>query len=138
VRNSCFRFFPRHSSQKFIGHLLTARIDRKSKLQQQRVQYLVEAYRAFAKANHHPRLYEVADDLERAIADIQFHGSPQLIALAQHFCHEMASEETASLDDILTAIRQNLRTELGERPVSGKMMRLRIGRRTEDGGKELD
>jgi hypothetical protein len=116
----------------YVGHLLTARRERKSRLQQQRIQYLVEAYRAFAKANHHPRLYEVADDLERAIADIQFLGSPELIVLAQQFCHEMAAEETASLDDILTTIRQNLRNELGERPVSGKMMWLRIGRRNED------
>jgi hypothetical protein len=74
----------------------------------------------------------VADDLERAIADIQFLGSPELIALAQQFCQEMAAEETASLDDILTTIRQNLRAELGEQLVSGKMMWLRIGRRTED------
>ena len=44
----------------------------------------------------------------------------------------MAAEETASLDDILTTIRQNLRAELGEQLVSGKMMWLRIGRRTED------
>ncbi|MGA2276407.1 MAG: hypothetical protein ABSG00_02295 [Terracidiphilus sp.] len=116
----------------YIGHLLTTRRERKSRLQQQRIQYLVEAYRAFAKANHHPRLYEVADDLERAIADIQFLGSPELIALAQQFCQEMAAEETASLDDILTTIRQNLRAELGEQLVSGKMMWLRIGRRTED------
>ena len=85
----------------YIGHLLTARRGRKSRLQQQRIQYLVEAYRAFAKANHHPRLYEVAEDLERAIADIQFLGSPKLIALAQQFCHEMAAGEAASLNDIL-------------------------------------
>ncbi len=122
----------------YIGHVLTARRERRSRLQKQRSQYLVEAYRAFAKANHHPRLYEVADDLEQAIADIQLFGTPELIALTQTFCREMAAEETASLDDILTTIRQNLRIELGEQPVSGKMMWLRIGRRTENRLQELD
>jgi len=122
----------------YIGHVLTARRERRNRLQQQRSQYLVDAYRAFAKANHHPRLYEVADDLEQAIADIQLFGTPELIALTQTFCREMAAEETASLDDILTTIRQNLRTELGEKPVSGKMMWLRIGRRTEDHDQKLD
>ena len=122
----------------YIGHLLTARRERKSRLREQRTQYLVEAYRAFAKADHHPRLHEVADDLERAIADIQFLGSPELIALVQRFCHQMAAEQTASLDGILTTIRQNLRAELGEKPVSGKMMWLRIGRKTEDRDSELD
>jgi hypothetical protein len=122
----------------YIGHVLTTRRERRSRLQQQRSLYLVDAYRAFAKANHHPRLYEVADDLEQAIADIQLFGTPELIALTQTFCREMAAAETASLDDILATIRQNLRTELGEKPVSGKMMWLRIGRRTEDCDQELD
>lgn len=116
----------------FVGHLLTSQRDRQNRLQQQRIQYLVDAYRAFAKANHHPRLYEVADDLERAIADIQLLGSPELIELAKKFCREMAAKEEAGLDEILTTIRRNLRAELGERPVSGKMIWLRIGRRDGD------
>jgi len=50
------------------GHWLTTHREKKNRLQQQRTQYLVEAYRAFAKSNHHPRLYEVADELEQAVA----------------------------------------------------------------------
>jgi hypothetical protein len=73
----------------------------------------------------------VAGGLEQAIAGIQLFGTPELIALTQIFCREMAAQETASLDDILSTIRQNLRVELGEKPVLGKMMWLRIGRRTE-------
>ena len=112
----------------YVGHLLTSRRERGSRLQRQRIQYLVDAYRAFAKSNHHPRLYEVADDLERAIADIQLFGSNELIVLVQKFCREMAENEEASLDEVLMTIRANLRSELGESPVLGRFQWLRIGR----------
>jgi hypothetical protein len=75
-----------------------------------------------------PRLFEVADDLERAVADIQLLGSPELIRLAQVFSEELAKKEEASLDELLAAIRKGLREELGEEPVSGRIIWLRIGR----------
>jgi hypothetical protein len=114
----------------YVGHWLTFRREKRGRLQQQRIEYLVNAYRAFAKANHHPRLFEVADDLERAVADIQLLGSPELIRLAQAFSEDLAKKEEASLDDLLATIRKGLREELGEKPVSGKIIWLRIGRRS--------
>ena len=39
----------------YVGHWLTHRREKKNRLQQQRMQYLIDAYRAFAKSNHHPR-----------------------------------------------------------------------------------
>jgi hypothetical protein len=97
-----------------VGHWLTNRREKKNRLQEQRIQYLVDAYRAFAKANHHPRLYEVADDLEQAIADVQLLGSPELIRLVQKFANDMGTRQEAELDDILVTIRKNLRAELGD------------------------
>jgi len=112
----------------YLGHSLTHLREKRNRLQQQRIQYLVEAFRAFAKANHHPRLFEVADELEQAIADIQLFGSPELIELAKKFAQELGAKEEASLDDVLIAIRKNLRSELGEKEVSGRFTWLRIGR----------
>jgi hypothetical protein len=112
----------------YIGHWLTYRREKKSRLQQQRIQYLIDAYRAFARANHHPRLYEVADDLEQAVADIQLLGSPELIELVQKFAHELGTKQEASLDDVLMTIRKNLRSELGEKTVSGRIIWLQIGK----------
>ena len=111
-----------------LGNWLSSRRERKHRLQEQRIQYLISAYRAFSKANHHPRLYEVADDLEQAVADIQLLGSPGLISLAQKFSEEMGRKQEAGLDDVLFTIRNELRKELGEKPVSGKIIWLRIGR----------
>lgn len=116
----------------YVGHLLTTRREQKNRLQQHRIQYLVEAYRAFARAGHHPRLHEIADELEQAVADVQLLGSPKLIELTQKFCREMAADQTANLDDILEVLRRNLRAELGELPVSGQMMWFRIGRGPKD------
>jgi hypothetical protein len=78
-----------------LGNWLTLRRDKKARLQAQRIQYLVDAYRAFVKANHHPRLYEVADDLEQAVADIQLLGSPELIRLVQRFADNLGNKQEA-------------------------------------------
>jgi len=73
-------------------------------------------------------LYEVADDLEQAVADIQLLGSPELIELVQKFAHELGTKQEASLDDVLMTIRKNLRSELGEKTVSGRIIWLQIGK----------
>jgi hypothetical protein len=112
----------------YLGHWLTHRREKINTLQQQRIEYLIDAYRAFAKANHHPRLFEVGDELEQAVADIQLLGSPELIELVQIFAHELATKQEASLDDVLMAIRKNLRSELGEKVVSGPFIWLQIAK----------
>jgi hypothetical protein len=110
----------------FLGHWLAYRREKTQRLKEQRIRYLIEVYRAFSKANHHPRLYEVADELEQAVADIQLFGSPDLIRLAQAFAEELGARQEASQDELLAMIRNDLRKELGERSVSGKMIWLRI------------
>jgi hypothetical protein len=47
-----------------LGHAFTLWRDRQNRRQEQRIDYLVSVYRAFNKANHHPKLYEVAEELE--------------------------------------------------------------------------
>jgi hypothetical protein len=59
-----------------LGHAFTLHRNRQNRRQEQRIGYLVTAYRAFAKANHHPRLYEIAEELEQAVADVQLFGTP--------------------------------------------------------------
>jgi hypothetical protein len=82
----------------------------------------------FSRASHNPNLNEVADELEQAVAEIQFLGSPDLIGLVQAFSEEFAQNKSASLDEAIVTIRKYLRRELGEKPVSGKIIHLRIER----------
>jgi hypothetical protein len=110
----------------YFGHWLTFRREKKSRLQEQRIQYLIQAYRAFTKASNNSLLGDVVEDLVQAVADIQFLGSPELITLVQTFSEEFARNRTASLDETIAAIRKDLRKELGEEPVSGRIITLRI------------
>jgi hypothetical protein len=110
----------------YIGHWLTYRREKKNRLLEQRIQYLIHAYRAFVKASHNLHVREVADDLEQAVADIQFLGSPELIGLVRRFSEEFARKGETSLNEAMTAIRTDLRKELGEKPVSDKIFMLRI------------
>jgi hypothetical protein len=112
----------------YVGHWLTFRREKKNRLQQQRIEYLINAYRAFAKGSSSPRLWDVAEDLEQAVADIQILGSPELIDLVQEFLKQFYNEKSTSVEGIVRAIRKDLRSELGEKPVSGEILRLRIER----------
>jgi hypothetical protein len=109
-----------------LTHLFTGRRDRENKRREQRLNYLVSAYRALSKANHHPRLHEVGDELQQAIADIQLFGTPEQIRLAQQFARDLGTKQAADLDELFIALRDNLRAELRAEPVSGKLLWLRI------------
>lgn len=109
-----------------LGHWLSSVRDKKQRLREMRIQYLVDAYRVFTKANRHPSIYEIADDLEQAIADIQLFGSLELIELTKKFTFEMAAYKTASLDEIQQVIRAYLRQELGEKVIKERMFWLQI------------
>lgn len=117
-----------------LAHAFTLWRDRQNRRQEQRIDYLVSVYRAFSKANHHPRLYEVAEELEQAVADVQLFGTPKQVALAQQFATELGSMQTASMDDLLLELRNSLRAELGAAPLSGRQVWMRVGEKKEDNG----
>jgi hypothetical protein len=109
-----------------LTHLFTSFRDQKNRRQEQRISYLITVFRALRKANHHPRLYEIADELEQAVADIQLFGTPEQIVLVQKFANELGTTQTAEMNDLLRNLRDNLRQELRANPVSGRVVWLRI------------
>ena len=92
--------------------------DRMSRKSEQRISYLVDVYRTFSKANHHPRLLDIAEDIQQAIADIQLFGTPYEIKLAITWAKEMDSKQTAELNPLLGSLRQSLRRELKVKSLS--------------------
>ena len=110
-----------------LTHLFTSRRDRENKRREQRISYLVTAFRSLAKANHHPRLYEIADEVEQAIADLQLFGTPEQVALARQFATELGTTGEADMDTLLNELRNSLRREIGRSPIPGNMVWLRIG-----------
>ncbi len=112
----------------FVTHRLASSRDISKHQREQRVAYLITAFRALAKANNHPRLYEVADDVEQAISDIQLLGTPAPINLAKKVATDLGMTQQADIDALIISLRDSLRRELGEKPADGKIVWLRIGR----------
>jgi hypothetical protein len=114
-----------------LTHLFSTHRDRANKRREQRIGYLVSVFRGLSKANNHPRLYEVADEVEQAVVDIQLFGTPEQVRLAQVFATQLGKTQEADLDPLLIELRNSLRHELGRKRVTGNIVWLRIGRKDE-------
>src|SRR5262245_61250215 len=94
----------------FVCHLLNARRDKTNKKREQRISYLIEAYRRLEFCAHRKELKP--DDLESALADIQLFGSARQVELSLNFGKEFAAQGNAEFDALLRDLRQDLRREL--------------------------
>jgi hypothetical protein len=112
-----------------LGHRFTANRDLENKRREKRIDYLVAVFRTLCKASHHPNLSEINAEVEQAIADVQLFGTPSQVSLAQKFSLELAASGGASLDEILEALRSDLRAELGAEKVGGSLIFLKIRKR---------
>ena len=83
-----------------VAHWLAVWRDRRNKRKDQRVQYLIEAYRRLSKASNHPKLFEIADEVQSAVNDIQLFGTEQQIKLAEKFTFDLANNKVADLDEL--------------------------------------
>ena len=110
-------------------HLLAMKRDQENKRREQRLGYLISAFRALSKANNHPRLYEIADEVEQAVVDLQVFGTPAQVELAQKFAEDLGKKQYAEIDRLLNELRDSLRKEIGREPVSGNLRWMRITRR---------
>lgn len=115
-----------------LGHAFALDRDRKNRRQEQRIDYLISVYRAFSKANHHPRLYEVAEELEQAIADVQLFGTKRQVELVRRFSIDLAKAQTAEMDDLLMELRDSLRSELNVERLDGRLLSLRVSRKKDE------
>jgi hypothetical protein len=109
-----------------LTHSFTIYRDRENKRREQRIGYLVSVFRALSKANHHPRLFEIAGEVEQAVVDIQLFGTPEQVRLAKRFATELAIAHGANIDELLNELRDSLRRELGREAVVGNVVSLRI------------
>jgi hypothetical protein len=115
-----------------LTHLFTSHRDRMNKLREQRIDYLVDVYRAFSKASQHPRLYEIGRELEQAVADIQLFGTSKQVELVQQFATQLGTEQVADMDALLLELRDSLRRELKGESLSSRIVWLRVGDKKED------
>lgn len=118
-----------------LTHLFTSYRDLHNRRREQRINYLVSAFRAFAKTAHHPRLYEVGQELEQAVADVQLFGTSEQVHLVQQFAVKLGKTQSADLDDLMNSLRNSLRSELGAKAVNDRYIWLRIGDKQREGAK---
>jgi hypothetical protein len=98
---------------RLFGQTLNGRRDVDNKRRELRIQFLVEAWRNLERAARRARLDETRE-LEQALADIQLFGTPDQADQAGRVARSMseARTETATLDELLEALRADLREEL--------------------------
>ncbi len=113
----------------YLAHRLAASRDRARKRREQRVQYLIEAWRSMVDCANREDASRLGN-LERALADVQLFGSPRQIALAQDAIREFASSRTVELDALLAELRRDLRSELGLGAVEGTLLHIRFSQTT--------
>jgi hypothetical protein len=109
----------------FVGHVLTARRDRANKRREQRVGYLIEAYRRLESCAHRRGQLDVLK-FESALADIQLFGTARQVELVQTLITEFAAGGGAMMDDLLQDLRRDLRVELQLQPAPDRVLHLRI------------
>lgn len=119
-------------SGAWLAHSLATSRDRKNKRREQRIGYLIGAYRTLESiSNRSPasgveRYMSDMERLESAIADIQLFGSRRQIDLGKAMVTAFVTNGTVSLDDLLEELRKDLRGELQLEGVSGRLVFLRV------------
>ena len=106
------------------GHTLSARRDRLNKRREQRIGYLIEAYRRLESCARRGDKLDF-QKLESAVADIQLFGTPRQVQLVQDFAVEFAAKGETTMDAMLQDLRRDLRAELKLESVPDRIFHLR-------------
>jgi len=110
----------------YAAHRLAAWRDRANKRREQRITFLVDAFRRLAAAAHHPNIFEIANEIESAVTDIQLFGSVEQVKKVQFFVQAFAELKKADIDELLASLRDDLRKELDLPALHGKIYFLKI------------
>ena len=105
-----------------VGHFFTSRRDKKIKKRELSLQYLVEAYRVLTNdVSERNATSERVEKLENLISDIQLFGTIEQVELSRKLAADAAKSyangEAFDLDPLINCLRDNLRRELGLKPV---------------------
>jgi hypothetical protein len=114
----------------YFAQALSFRRDRTNKKRDQRISFLIDAYRRLEFVPNRPEITD-SKPIESAVADIQLFGTAKQVRLVQKFVSGFAKSKSASLDPILEELRLDLRAELGLEPVPEKLLFLRWSRHSD-------
>ena len=112
-----------------VGHYFTSKRDIQNKRREIIIQHLIDAYHTLAcdfanrSANSMPGGWE--KKIEDVIAYIQLFGSKQQIELTKKMANDLSINGQCKLDDLINALRRDLRHELKLPAVDGNVQWLR-------------
>ena len=109
------------------GWLANSELDRRAKLRDLRIEYLLKAYRAFETASERmPPTDEHRRNIESAVADIQLLGTTEQARAAREFAERMQDTGGASATPLIRLLSEDLRKELLLDSVSDRPVILRF------------
>jgi hypothetical protein len=113
---------------RIAGQLLGARGDIDNKRRELRVHVLVDAWRNIGRAANHRGPEEIRG-LEQALADLQLFGNPSQAEHAARVARSMneGDADVTSVDELLEALRVDLRKEMRLGPAESRLVRLASG-----------
>jgi hypothetical protein len=113
---------------RIFGQALNGKRERDSRRHDLRIQFLVDAWRSIERAANRGGADEMRG-LEQAIADVQLFGSPSQAEQAANVARSINERETktAALDELLEALRLDLRDEMRLGRANARLVHLRDG-----------
>lgn len=115
-----------------LSHQLASWRDRANKRREYSVGYLIEVFCYMRELSHHRQddVLAAADEFDRIISDIQFLGNEEQIEAAKKLHAEMIAKHSGNLDDLMDALRRELRKELGRPAYQGRILRLKATKKS--------
>jgi hypothetical protein len=111
-----------------ITHSLTSKRDLKSEKRKIRINFMIEAYRKLENGScRGPNQHNYSEEFHSAIADIQLLGSPGQVETARKIALALGngSGNLVTINDLLNALRTELRQELNLPSVGSEIVILR-------------
>jgi hypothetical protein len=106
-------------------HFLAGRRDKEAKRRELVTKHLIDIWNDLDIAGN-PKSFADSTRMERAISNIQLFGTEQMIKMARANALEFSAKGKTDNLEILSSLRDELRTELGLSPTSQKYLALRI------------
>lgn len=115
-----------------LSHQLAAWRDRANKRCEYRVGYLIKVFRGLRKLSHKKQenVPLATDELDKLLSDIQFLGNDAQIKAALKLGEQMVKERAADLGPLMTALRNELRRELGMPRTKEPIKRLKTSKKS--------
>ena len=111
-----------------VSHMLTARRELNAEKRKIRINFMIEAYRKLENGSCRGSNQEkYSEQFHSAIADIQILGSPTQVEIAQEIALALGSGSGSliTINELLNALRTELRSELNLPSVSSEVIILR-------------